>query len=170
MRAGRRGRKSKAVPEFTGQALLESLKNYRAILDEVEDCVGEVDLKGNITATNRAGMKIWGVTEKKDILCVNFRSYMDKETADFVYRAYNKIYRTGVPDKIIYDIFQKNGSRVTIEDSVAPIRSMEGRITGFRTVSRDITERKRKERELEAHRSRLEAIFRSVKDAIITVD
>jgi len=156
--------------EFTREALMESLKNYQAILDEVEDCVGEVDLKGNITATNRAGVKIWGAREKKDILGVNFRSYMNKETADFVYHAYNKIYQTGIPDKITYDIVKKDGSRVTIEDSVAPIRSTEGRITGFRTVSRDITERKRKEQELETHRSRLEAIFRSVKDAIITVD
>ena len=165
-----RGRKIKAVPEFTGEALMESLKNYQAILDEVEDCVGQVDLKGNITATNRAGMKIWGVDRKEEIVGVNFRSYMDKETADFVYHAYNKIYRTGIPNKITYDIFQKNGSRVTIEDSVAPIRNTEGRITGFRTVSRDITERKKREQELETHRSHLEAIFRSVKDAIITVD
>lgn len=168
--ADARGLGIKTVPEFTREALMDSLKNYQAILDEVEDCVGEVDLKGNITATNRAGIRIWGASRKEDILGVNFRSYMDKETADFVYRAYNKIYRTGIPDKITYDIFQKKGTRVTVEDSVTPIRTAEGRITGFRTISRDISERKKKEQELETHRSRLEAIFRSVKDAIITVD
>lgn len=160
--ANLRGRKVKDI--------IESLKNYQAILDEVEDSVGQVDLKGNITATNRSGVKIWGATKKEDVVGMNFRSYMDTETADFVYRAYNKIYRTGIPDKITYDIFRKNGTRVIIEDSVALIRGAEGKITGFRTVSRDITERKRKEQELEAHKSRLEAIFRSVKDAIITVD
>ena len=57
-----------------------------------------------------------------------------------------------------------------MEDSVTPVRSKRGRITGFLTVSRDITERKKRDRELAAHRSRLEAIFRSVKDAIITID
>jgi len=165
-----RDRKTKTVQKPTRESLLESLKNYQSILDEVEDCVGEVDLQGNITSTNRAGTRIWGVANKEDILGANFRSYMDQETADFVYRAYNKIFRTGISDKIIYDIFLKNGSRVTVEDSVAPIRNPEGRITGFRTVSRDITERKKKEQELEAQRGRLEAIFRSVKDAIITVD
>ena len=163
-------RKIKAIQKPTREILLESLKNYQAILDEVEDCVGEVDLQGNITATNRAGMKIWGAVKKEDILGANFRSYMDQETADFVYLAYNNIYRTGIPDKITYDIRKKDGSRATVEDSVAPIRNLEGRITGFRTVSRDITDRKRKEQELESHRRRLEAIFRSVKDAIITVD
>jgi two-component system, NtrC family, response regulator HydG len=154
------------VPNLTKKALREAVKNYQAILDEVEDSVGQVDLKGNIIFTNRAGMKIWG----DDVIGVNFRTYMDKQTADFVYRAYNRIYRTGVPDKISYDIIRKDGNCRSVEDSVVPIRDEGGRITGFLTVSRDITERKKRDQELAAHRSRLEAIFRSVKDAIITVD
>ncbi|MDD5169225.1 MAG: sigma 54-interacting transcriptional regulator [Syntrophales bacterium] len=154
----------------TEDDLRAALKDYQSILDEIEDCVGEVDLKGNITSTNRAGIRIWGAGGTEDIIGVNFRTYMDEETAEFVFQAYNKIYRTGVPDKITYDITRKDGARVTIEDSVAPIRGVNGKITGFRTVSRDITERKKRERELDAHRSRLEAIFRIVKDAIITVE
>jgi PAS domain S-box-containing protein len=50
------------------------------------------------------------------------------------------------------------------------IRDAEGIITGFRTVSRDITQRKETEKELAEHRTRLEAIFGSVKDGIVTVD
>ena len=136
------------------------MKNYQTILDEIEDCVGQVDLQGNITSTNRAGVKIWGAANKKNLIGTNYRTYTDKETAEFVYQAYNKIYRTGIPDKITYDIIRKDGARVTVEDSVAPISGPEGQITGFRTVSRDITERRKREQELVAHRSRLEAIFR----------
>jgi PAS domain S-box-containing protein len=97
---------------------------------------------------------------------------MDPESAKIVYQEYNKVFRTGVPGKnIIYEIIRKNdGQRRVIEDSVSLIRNAEGIITGFRTVSRDITERIKKEKQLIEHRSRLEAIFRSVKDAIITVD
>lgn len=159
-----------AAPHSKEEALMDALKNYQAILDEIEDCVGQVDLNGTIINTNRAGVKIWGMDRKEDIIGLNFRTYMDKESAEFVYRAYNKVFRTGVPDKIAYDIIRKDGSRVSIEDSVAPIRDEKGLITGFLTVSRDVSERKKREQELEAHRSRLEAIFRSVKDAIITVD
>ena len=154
------------APNLTKATLREAVKNYQAILDQVEDSVGQVDLKGNIVFTNRAGMKIWG----DDVVGENYRTYMDEQTADFVYKAYNRVYRTGVPDKISYDIIRKDGSCRSVEDSVVPIRDQEGRITGFLTVSRDITERKKKDQELAAHRSRLEAIFRSVKDAIITVD
>jgi two-component system response regulator HydG len=158
--------KNDLAPNLTKAALREAVKNYQSILDQVEDSVGQVDLKGNIVFTNRAGMKIWG----DDVIGVNYRTYMDKQTADFVYRAYNRVFRTGVPDKISYDIIRKDGSCRSVEDSVVPIRGQGGRITGFLTVSRDITERKKRDQELAAHRSRLEAIFRSVKDAIITVD
>jgi PAS domain S-box-containing protein len=157
------------ITSMSEETLRSAVKNYQSILDEIEDCVGEVDLEGNIISTNRAGVRIWGAGSREDIVGVNFRSYMDAETAKSVFQAYNKVYRTGLSDKIVYDIIRKDGVRVTIEDSVAPIRGHDGKVTGFRTVSRDITERKRKEQELDAHRSRLEAIFRSVKDAIITV-
>lgn len=166
-------RKSKekefASPDIV-EKLLETVNNYRDIIDRVEDCVGEVDLSGNIIFTNNAGARIWGFKNKEELIGLNFRRYMDEKTADYVFSAYNKIFQTGHPDKISYEIIRADGERRIIEDSVAPIRTDSGHITGFQTVSRDITERKRREKELAVHRSRLEAIFRSVKDAIITVD
>lgn len=158
------------VTRSVEQDLRETLDRYRAIIDRVEDCVGEVDLDGNITFTNNAGVKIWGYKDKKEIYGMNFRRYMDAETAEFVFSSYNRILRTGIPDKISYEIIRTDGERRMIEDSVAPIHGADGCITGFQTVSRDVTERILKEKELAVHRSRLEAIFRSVKDAIITVD
>ena len=151
------------------KSLQESLEKYQTILSEMEEGVGEVDLKGNITFANRCH-KIWGHTRGED-LGVNYRSYMDEETAKFVYQAYNKVYRTGIPGKnIIYEIIRKDGKRRIIEDSVSLIRNGDKKITGFLVVSRDITQRKETEKELSEHRARLEAIFGSVKDAIITVD
>lgn len=153
--------------------LRATLSKYCEIIDRVEDCVGEVDLDGNIIFTNNAGARIWGYKDKSEIYSLkytNFREYTDKQTAEFVFKAYNRIFRTGVPDKISYEIIRTDGQRRVIEDSVAPIRADGGRISGFQTVSRDITDRILREKELAAHRSRLEAIFRSVRDAIITVD
>jgi two-component system response regulator HydG len=151
-------------------SLRQSLEKYQEIIDEVEDAVGEVDLKGNVEFTNKAGCRIWGASMEESI-GRNYRNYMDEKTAKFVTQAYNRVYRTGIPGKnIVYQIIRNDGERRIIEDSVSLIRNAEGEITGFRTVSRDITSRKEAERELAEHRSRLEAIFRSVKDAIITVD
>jgi len=153
-----------------GAHLREVIRNYRTIIDRVEDCVGQVDLEGNIVFTNKAGVRIWGFSDESEIIGLNFRQYMDPETADIVYQAYHRVFRSGQPDKITYEVIRQDGSRRVIEDSVAPICADGRHIMGFQTVSRDVTERKQKEKELAAHRSRLEAIFRSVKDAIITVD
>lgn len=146
------------------------LERYKNIINEVGDAVGETDLKGNITFTNNTSSRIWGMT-LDELIGKNFRSYMDEKTADYVYHEYNKVFTTGIPGKnIIYEVIRKDGERRLIEDSVSLIRDEEGKKIGFRTISRDITDRKKTENELVQHRTHLEAIFRSVKDAIITVD
>ncbi len=150
--------------------LKKSTEKYRAIIDQVEDAVGEVDLKGNVLFFNESGCKIWGVN-REQILGKNFRSYLEEDAIDIVKKAYNKVYRTGVPGKnIVYEIIRGDGQRRLVEDSVALIRDHDGKVTGFRAVSRDIGERVAAEKRLTEQRVRLEAIFRSVKDAIITVD
>jgi len=154
----------------TEKSLQDSLEKYQTIINEVEDSVAEVDLNGTITFTNDAGCRIWGHS-REEMVGRNYRSYVDEETAKIIYQAYNKVFSTGIPGKqIVYEIITKDGRRRIIEDSVSLIRNTDGIITGFRTVSRDITDRKDTEKELAEHRTRLEAIFRSVKDAIITVD
>ncbi len=95
---------------------------------------------------------------------------MDPQTAEFIYKSYNNVLKTGKGTKIVYEIIRKNRHRRTVEDSVSVIRNDSGRPIGFRFITRDITDRIRAEKELAQHRSRLEAIFSSVKDAIITVD
>lgn len=150
--------------------LQRSTEKYQTILDEVEDAVGEVDLKGNFIYINKSGCRNWGLT-REQIVGMNFQSYMDSDTIDRVKKAYNKVYRTGIPGKnIVYEIIQKDGGRRLVEDSVSLSRDHDGNVTGFRAVSRDISERVSAEKKLTEQRVRLEAIFRSVKDAIITVD
>ena len=52
----------------------------------------------------------------------------------------------------------RDGARVPIADTAAPIRSSKGDIVGAVLVFRDITERRRAERELEEHSDRLESM------------
>lgn len=162
----------KALYEGTKQrenSLQATVEKYEKIMNEVEDTVGEVDLNGTVTWTNKSGFKLWGYTDK-EAHGVNFRTYMDKDTAAYVFQEYNKVFRTGIPRKVMYEIVRKDSSRRIIEDSVSLVKNEQGKVTGFRTISRDITQRMKTEKALAENRTRLEAIFRSVKDAIITVD
>ena len=77
----------------------------------------------------------------------NYRLYAaDAAIAEKVYRAYNEMYRTGVPiKKLEWDIIRKDGARRTIEFFASLLRDPDGRPTGFRGVVRDATDRKREE-------------------------
>ncbi len=151
------------------KSLEDSLEKYQTIMNEIEDGVAEVDLKGNLIFNNDTSFRIWGTSREEAKGGRHYLSYMDEDSAKFLHQSYNKVFRTGISDKITYEIHRKDGKRRIIEDSVSLIRK-SGSIVGFRSVSRDITDRKEAEKKLAEHRSRLEAIFGSVKDGIITVD
>jgi PAS domain S-box-containing protein len=150
--------------------LSESLARYENILDDADIHLGELDLTGRMTFINDAGCRMWGLPRKK-LIGLHSSAYLFPETRDQVKALYIQVLRTGRPVKnAVIEVISKNGGRRTIETSVSLIRNADGEAVGFRNVTRDITERTAAEKTLSEHRSRLQAIFRSVEDAIITVD
>ncbi|MCF8142880.1 MAG: sigma 54-interacting transcriptional regulator [Deltaproteobacteria bacterium] len=164
-----------AAPQFDDLNRVDNMlgkpeERHRTILEGIEEGYVEVDLKGSTVFCNDSFCNITGYP-RKELIGLNFRAYVTESMADRVYKAYNKVYRRGIPDPAFYyEIIQKSGVKRIIENSISLIETPEGRRIGFRSIVRDITDRKRMEEELERHRSRLQAIFRSVRDAIITVD
>ena len=151
-------------------SLRQSEERHQSIINVIEEGYLEVDLRGTTVFCNDSFCRITGYP-KEELIGLNYREYMDEAMAKVVFAAYNEAYRTGVPNKgFHYEIIRKTGDRRTIENSISLVKNSQGHQTGFRSVVRDITDRKRTEEELERHRSRLQAIFRSVRDAIITVD
>jgi len=57
-------------------------------------------------------------------------------------------------------LVRRDGAAVPIADSAAPIRNREGHVVGAVLIFRDITERRRSERDLEDNHDRLEAVVR----------
>ncbi|MCK9363414.1 MAG: sigma 54-interacting transcriptional regulator [Syntrophales bacterium] len=151
-----------AMPDVEGR--------QQAVLQNIEEGYIEVDLKGRLVFWNDSFRDIIGYPEE-ELLGLDFRKYMEEGMATVVYDAYNKTFRTGMPNKsFTYEINRKDGISRNIENSISLIKDSQGRPVGFRSVVRDITERKRTEEDLEKHRNLMQAIFGSVKDAIITVD
>jgi two-component system, NtrC family, response regulator HydG len=153
------------------EALLsETGENYRIVLNEIEDGYLENDLAGNTLFCNDAVCRIYGVT-REWLMGKNYRETTDKETADACFQAFNRVYLTGIPSKsFIFETSTKGGVRKTLEYSISLKKDAKGGPAGFRSIVRDITDQKQAEADVMKHRSRLRAIFRSVKDAIITVD
>jgi putative nucleotidyltransferase with HDIG domain len=77
-----------------------------------------------------------------------------------VFDAFNEIYKTGITGSIFeYEIIRKDGTRRQIEVSASLKKNSSGKPIGFRGISRDITERKRAEEQLQ---QTLESLRKSV--------
>jgi diguanylate cyclase (GGDEF)-like protein/PAS domain S-box-containing protein len=130
------------------EALRQSEERYRTILAEIEEGYYEVDLAGNIKFVNKAACRQFGYSEE-ELIGSNYQTYVLKEDIKPVYKAWNKVYRTGEPLKSYpFATVRKDGTQIFVENSVSAIRDKRGKIIGFRAVSRDVTQRKQFEQKL----------------------
>lgn len=137
------------------EALYESDKKYRAILNSMEDGYYEVDLSGNMIFVNPALCRHLGYSQE-ELIGMNNRQFMTEDTAEKVFQTFNEVYRTGKP-ALAYDweTIGKDGTKKFIETSVALIFNSKGEPVGFRGVGRDITERKRAQEQERLHQEQL---------------
>lgn len=130
------------------ESLRESEEKYRTILENIEDGYYEVDLSGNFTFFNDSVCRIHGYS-KEELMGMNYRQYTDKECSEKLFKTFNEVYKTGNPTKGFgWEIIRKDGTKRYIEVSVSLKKDSAGNPKGFRGISRDITERKQIEQQL----------------------
>ena len=146
------------------EALKQTGKRYRNILESIEEGYFEVDLKGNFTFFNDQVCEIIGYP-REELMGMNNRQYTSPATAQKMYQTFNRMFKSGKSAKITnYEIIRKDGTRKTLEVSAALMRNSEGAPIGFRGVLRDVTDRiqadkdkKRLESQVQ-HAQKMEAI------------
>ncbi len=135
---------------------LKPAEDYRTILESIQDGYCETDLSGKFTFFNHYFTGIMGYPAA-ELLGMESRKIMDAETAKEVFRSFRDIYKTGRPSrKFDYEIICKDATRRQIEVSASLIQGDDGKPIGFRSIVRDITDRKKAEAELRQARDELE--------------
>ena len=130
------------------EALRQSEERYRTIIDEIDDGYYEVDLAGSFTFVNDSMSRILGYS-RKELIGMNYLLFTPEEEVKGTYEIFNKVYRTGQTLKWFpVTNIKKDGTLIFVEDSISTLRNKEGKIIGFRGISRDVTERKQAEEEL----------------------
>ena len=154
------------------EALKQSEERYRTILEEMEDAYSEVDLAGNFTFVNNAVCRDLGYSMEELIgKSINYKDFTVEEDIESVFRAFNEVYRTGVPNKgFPWKTIRKDGSHGFAETSISLLRNGRGEIIGFRCVGRDITERKQIEEKLRQSKERYRALFDNSVTGTLVVD
>jgi PAS domain S-box-containing protein len=152
------------------KALKKSEEKYRTILESIEDGYYEMDISGNLKFFNDSMCRIVGYS-RDELLGMNNRQYMDKETAEKVYQAFSRVYNTGKPEKgFEYEIIRKDGTKRNIEVSVSLMKDPADHRIGFRGIVRDITERRRAEMALKESEEKYRTILEKIQDSYFEVD
>ncbi len=130
------------------EALRESEKKYRTILEDIQEGYFEVDLVGNFTFFNDSLCQFFGYS-KEELMGMNNRQYTDEKHSKQLFQTFNKVYNTGEPiEGFNWEIIKKDGTKKYVEAFISLQKDSSGKPIGFRGIARDIDERKRAEEEL----------------------
>jgi len=148
------------------EALRQSEKKYRIILENIQEVYFEVNLAGNFTFFNDSVCRVLQYS-RKELMGMNNRQYIDKEELKKVFKAYNKVYKTGKPLKEFgYWISRKDGVRRYVEGSVSLLKNSSGKPTGFRGIMNDFSERKQAEEKLREREKQYRTFFKTSRDCV----
>jgi PAS domain S-box-containing protein len=134
-----------------------------SIVDSSDDAIISKTLEGVITSWNAGAERLFGYTAKEaigqHISMIIPRDRLDEET-----RILTRLNQGGRIDHFDTIRVRKDGTTLDISLSISPVRDAAGKIIGASKIARDISGRKRVEREL--HQS--EERFRTLADALDT--
>jgi len=132
----------------TETALRESEKYYRTLVDTSPDIIVVMDLAARMITVNQQFLKAGGYFYDEVIGACSFdfvvgldRDFLEKKTAGFIKR-----------DKVTeseYLFKKKDGSEIPLEVSAAVLHDKSGDPEGIIAIGRDISQRKRAERDIE---------------------
>jgi diguanylate cyclase (GGDEF)-like protein/PAS domain S-box-containing protein len=130
------------------EQLRQSEEKYRTILQTIQEGYFELDLAGNFTFVNDAQCINLGYS-REELIGMSSRQYSDEKNAKALYRLFVEIYNTGTPVKAFdLELIKKDGTKSFDEISASLIKNAQGEGIGFRGISRDISERKLMEQQL----------------------
>jgi PAS domain S-box-containing protein len=170
---GEKGKRDKEKSQKENQKQTieqEDFSRYKAVFDNIEESYVEVDLAGNISFFNESLRRALGYSAE-ELMGMNYRQYVSDKDIERVYKFYYELYLTGIPGKLLdYEVITKDGSRGVFEISASLIRDSSGKPIKFRSLARDITDRKRSEEELQRSEEKYRSILENIEDGYFELD
>ncbi|MFW9824798.1 MAG: PAS domain S-box protein, partial [Candidatus Thorarchaeota archaeon] len=152
------------------QNLLESDKNYKEIIENMEDGYFEVDLKGSFTYVNDYICKFLGIS-KNGLLGRSYEIILEKNTINDVYQNFNYVYENELPKGTFESqVIRNDGTKRIFEGSFYLKYDSSGKKIGFYGFTRDITEKKLVEKTIKESEEKFRTIFNSIPDLFFLVD
>lgn len=148
---------------YQREALRESEKRFREVLETVELIAVTLDEDGLITFCNDYLLEVTGWEREEIIGASWFDIFIPPVVEDELYHSvFKRAFEHGeITPHYVNDILTRQGQRRTISWSNTVHRDPEGDVIGAISLGLDITEQRRMQQALEAREARLESIFRA---------
>ena len=152
-------------------ALRQSEEKLRLIFDSIKDDITITDLEGRILAMNEAGLRMSGYGRKEEIIGRNgFDFITEKDRAKAIESLAKQLTIKDGYTLSYYTLTDKDGNEFDADISAAVLPDINGNPSGFITIVRDITERKRAEEGLRKSEERYRLVAENVSDVIWIMD
>jgi len=139
------------------EALAESRKRYRGLVEKINDWVWEIDADGVYTYSSPRALELLGYPPEEIVGKTPF-DLMPPAEAQRVWNAFRPIWLERKPLELLENtLVRKDGSLVTVETSGMPVFAEDGAFLGYTGIDRDVTARKRAEEALRELNSTLES-------------
>jgi PAS domain S-box-containing protein len=138
-------------------------------VENISDVVHTTDFKGYFTYINPACKKLTGYTQD-ELIGKHFSELVAPDWKDRVAEFYLNQFKNKIDETLFsFPILTKSREQKWVEQTVMQLR--EGnRITGHKSIMRDITERKAAEQKLKESEGQLQTIFNEAPDALIVIN
>jgi PAS domain S-box-containing protein len=147
----------------------EAENRYRLMAKNTTDMITSTDLAGRITFISPACQKILG-RAPNDLIGARAFDLVHAEDLPRLRSEYSNLRRTGAAEPVRWRGQRSDGEWIWLESSIGVLRDdLNERPTGFIDVVRDITERKKREDDLDQARARAEQAVKSKSDFVANI-
>jgi PAS domain S-box-containing protein len=125
--------------------LRESEKKYRTLFEKSKDTIFISDAGRRFIDINQAGIELFGYT-KEELFSLDLEKlYCNPEDRKVLWQ---KLSRSGFVSDFEVEMKRKDGVKIIVHISFSVIKDDGGQVSGYQGIIRDMTERKRLERQL----------------------
>ncbi|HMK75664.1 MAG TPA: PAS domain S-box protein, partial [Thermodesulfobacteriota bacterium] len=151
------------------EAIRESEKRYRQVIQNAVDIVYTTDANGNFTYANPAALKTTGYS-LEELQRLNYLDLILPEHRDRVSKILVSQFRERQATTYVeFPFFNKSGDLLWFGQNASLVIEREKRV-GFHVIARDITERKRTEQALLESEERYKALYDRSLDCVYVLD
>lgn len=141
------------------------------LIEQSNDFIALADADGMLTYMNRGGRRMIGLADDADVSRLNFAEYVAPEWRQrFAATIIPAVIAEGLWEGEMQLVNQRTGAPIDVVRATFALRDDAGQVTGFGTVTRDVTAARQSEAALAESEARLRSILESVPDGMVLSD